>query len=463
MRHKQARTGEAEGKRGTGAGATPMEAGAETRRAGTQSAHRRAAPRARRAQGSGSKSSGRGSATRAQAGSTAGSHGCSQPTAQVLTHAELDGRLDALATAPEFFSAGALTLAMELDRAGTCLEISDPLSWRRAPKTDKTAGRVTLAQQFRSEVDAMVILDREDEARLARRVEFARIRFQHGMAAAGLDKSAVVDGVSSSAGGFVGIYGTTCKLPGELCRRWAELHALRTEMVERNLYLVLINVERYSHTTASQGDLIQEGSAALFRAVDGFDWRRGLLFRTYAVHWLNQAFRSYLYNFTNTVRVPVYLQKALKHVNDAKNRLGDAKASVERIAQEAQLGEGLVAAAMSAARTARSIDMTFDDEGEGGRLKDLLEAEVAEDGPYTTALEDVSLEDSLGQALDRLSERERYVVSLRFGVGTEREHTLAEVAAKLGVSLERVRQIQVRAIGKLRNPQLRKVVDPYLN
>jgi RNA polymerase sigma factor (sigma-70 family) len=94
-------------------------------------------------------------------------------------------------------------------------------------------------------------------------------------------------------------------------------------MVERNLYLVLINVERYSHTSASQADLIQEGSAALFRAVDGFDWRRGLLFRTYAVHWLNQAFRSYLYNFSNTVRVPVYLQKALKHVNDAKVRLGD--------------------------------------------------------------------------------------------------------------------------------------------
>jgi RNA polymerase sigma factor (sigma-70 family) len=180
------------------------------------------------------------------------------------------------------------------------------------------------------------------------------------------------------------------------------------------------------------------------------------------VHWLNQAFRSYLYNFTNTVRVPVYLQKALKHVNDAKNRLGDSKASVEKIAQEAQLGESLVAAALFSARSSRSIDMPFDDDGEGGRLKDLLQAQP-DDGPYSTALEDVSLEDSIGEALDRLSDRERYVVTLRFGVGVEREHTLAEVAAKLGVSLERVRQIQVRAINKLRNPQLRKVVDPFLN
>jgi RNA polymerase primary sigma factor len=81
---------------------------------------------------------------------------------------------------------------------------------------------------------------------------------------------------------------------------------------------------------------------------------------------------------------------------------------------------------------------------------------------YSTSLEDVSLEESLGEALDRLSERERYVVTLRFGIGVEREHTLAEVAAKLGVSLERVRQIQVRAINKLRTPTLRKAIDPFL-
>ncbi len=382
---------------------------------------------------------------------------------KIITHQELDERLNAFASAPDAFAAGCLTLAGELDRTATGLEVTDPMSWRKPVNAEKSQTRVTLTQQFRSEVDAMVILDREAEARLARRVEFARIRFEHGRKAAGLPASGVVEGVSAGTGGFVGAYAMNCKLPADLCRRWLELHMLRTEMVERNLYLVLINVERYSHTTASQGDMIQEGSAALFRAVDGFDWRRGLLFRTYAVHWLNQAFRSYLYNFTNTVRVPVYLQKALKHVNDAKNRLGDSKASVEKIAAEAQLGENLVAAAMASARSSRSIDMSFDDDGEGGRLKDLLAAQASEDGPYTTALEDVSLEESLGEALDRLSDRERYVVTLRFGVGVEREHTLAEVAAKLGVSLERVRQIQVRALGKLKSPQLRRVVDPYLN
>ena len=386
-------------------------------------------------------------------------NGHAAKSAKVMTHKQLDARLDVLALSPDTFTAECGTLAAELDLAGIALEITDPLSWRKPVSADKSAARVTLSQQFRREVDAMIVLEREPEARLARRIEFARVRFEQNLKAAGMTAAQVLESMSFGSQD----HAMSCKLPAHLCRRWLELHTLRTEMVERNLYLVLINVERYSHTTASQGDLIQEGSAALFRAVDGFDWRRGLYFRTYAVHWLNQAFRSYLYNFTNTVRVPVYLQKALKHVNDAKNRLGDSKASVEKIAAEAQLGENLVAAALSSARSSRSIDMSFDDDGEGGRLKDLLQAQTNEEGPYTTALEDVSLEESLGDALGRLSDRERYVVTLRFGIGVEREHTLAEVAAKLGVSLERVRQIQVRAINKLRSPQLRKVVDPFLN
>ena len=83
-------------------------------------------------------------------------------------------------------------------------------------------------------------------------------------------------------------------------------------------------------------------------------WRRGLLFRTYAVHWLNQAFRSYLYNFSNTVRVPVYLQKALKHVNDAKQKLGDANAAPQEIAEITNMSENLVDAAMHAVRSSRS-------------------------------------------------------------------------------------------------------------
>jgi RNA polymerase sigma factor (sigma-70 family) len=389
---------------------------------------------------------------------------------KILTHAQLDAKLDRLADKalvayaeqqPDTFVDEARTLAAALDRRGVALEVADPHSWRVPVKQGSSGQRLPLRQQFRAEVDSIVPLDRDAEQRLARRIEFARIRLEKALEETGVSPERLprrVGGVSMNSPDAMG----SCSLPARVCRRWFELHALRTEMVERNLWLVGVNVERYSHTSASQADLIQEGSAALFRAVDGFDWRRGLLFRTYAVHWLNQAFRSYLYNFSNTVRVPVYLQKALKHVNDAKASLGDHNAGSAAIADEAGMNEHLVESAMGAVRSIRSLDAGLDDE-EGGRLRDFLPAPQDEEGPYSPALEEHTLAGSIEDALAGLSERERLVIERRFGINQPREHTLAEVADELGVSLERVRQIQVRALGKLRTPNLRKVVDPFLN
>lgn len=376
--------------------------------------------------------------------------------AHKLNQAELDNQLSVAAEDPERFTEVARDLAATME--GVELEIREPLAWRK--ETNRTAEGTSsrsVEEQFRDEVDKIIQMDREEEGRLARRIEFARFRLEIALESAGLSMEDLEQG-KVPAGGCANDCGS---LPTEVCHRWRELHALRTEMVERNLYLVLINVERYAHTRASRLDLIQEGASGLFRAVDGFDWRRGLLFRTYAVHWLNQAFRSYLYNFGHTVRVPVYLQKAMKHVHDAIERLGDPNASVEDIAVEAGLGEKLVAAALKASRSTFSMDLALGDEGDGMNLRDTLGVE-SEDGPYSTDLEDISLSEGLEEALERLNERERFVVSMRFGIGTDHEHTLAEVAAELGVSLERVRQIQVRALSKMDTPNLRKAIDPFL-
>jgi RNA polymerase sigma factor (sigma-70 family) len=376
---------------------------------------------------------------------------------------DLDRRLDRLALDPDQFANKAAALVQELDKKGLDLEISDSSSWRREAHDSEASARTSVDSQLRTEIDNILVLDREQEARLARRIEFARLRLQAALEAAGLTCEALEGGVPLVRGASArGRADVDCALPPAVCRRWSELHALRTEMVERNLYLALINVERYAHTTAGRPDLIQEGAAALFRAVDGFDWRRGLLFRTYAVHWLNQAFRSYLYNFGHTVRVPVYLQKAMKHVNQAIERLGDPNASVEAIARESQLAENIVATALAASRSARSLDAPVGEDEDGTSLRDMLRVQGDAD-PYHVELEEHTLVDSIGEALDRLSDRERYVISLRYGIGTDREHTLAEVAEKLGVSLERVRQIQVRAITKMRTPKLRRSVDPFLN
>jgi RNA polymerase sigma factor (sigma-70 family) len=383
-------------------------------------------------------------------------------SARLITHEQLDRRLDTLAKHPKRFTENAKKLAAELDAKGLHLEISDPETWRHGSDPMREPSRITFENQLRTEIDRLTIMGREDEMRLARRIEFARVRLDLALSEAGLGGADLAAGVPHLPSVYLGMPSGSCSLPPKVCRAWMEWHALRLEMVERNLYLALINVERYAHTTVGRADLIQEGAASLFRAVDGFDWRRGLLFRTYAVHWLNQAFRSYLYNFGSTVRVPVYLQKATKHIGAAIERIGDPDASASEISRLSGLPERLVTSARSSIRTTRSLDAPLGDPEDSSSLRDIL-TQHDEEGPYSTALEDVSLERGLDEALGKLSERERYVVGLRFGIGGEREHTLAEVAKKLGVSLERVRQIQVRAISKLRTPQLRRAVDPFLN
>jgi RNA polymerase sigma factor (sigma-70 family) len=375
---------------------------------------------------------------------------------------ELDGRLDRLVPNSDRYTRRVEKLAAELDSKGFDLEIAHPESWRKLGSRATEPSRFSLDNQLRHDIESIRTMDREEEARLARRIEFARLRLKNAMNEAGLSSQDIEGGVSSTPTAFLVTGQAGCALPPKVCRRWSELHALRTEMVERNLYLALINVERYAHTSAGRADLIQEGSAALFRAVDGYDWRRGLLFRTYAVHWLNQAFRSYLYNFGHTVRVPVYLQKALKHIHLAIVRLGDPNASAEQISKETGLGENLVTAALAAARGIRSIDAPSGDGDEGTGLQNTLRTQD-DGGPYATDLEDVSLSEALGEALDQLSDRERHVVSLRFGLAGERAYTLAEVADRLGVSLERIRQIQVRAISKMRTRKLRSTAEPFLN
>ena len=383
-------------------------------------------------------------------------------TNKTIHQADIDRVLDPAAENPERFEALAEELLERMDREELDLELRVASQWTRAQS--ERSGNTTFLAQFRHDVERIELLDRADEARLARRIELARLRLERAWRAAGLgegDPQAEVPLVPSEDPNRPPEVAAS-HLPAEVARRCVELHSLRVELVERNLYLVLINVERYSHTGASKVDLIQEGCLSLFRAVDGFDWRRGLLFRTYAVHWLNQAFRNFLYNHGSTVRVPVYLQKALKHINQAQIRLGDPNASVEEVAEKADMTSNLVEAALGAARSSFSLDASLSEEGEGTRLRDLL-AEEEEDGPYSTRLESITLTEGLGRAMEKLGEREALVIQMRFGIGAQREHTLAEVAQHLGVSVERVRQIQVRALAKLKTPGLRRTLDPWLN
>lgn len=380
-------------------------------------------------------------------------------TKKKMSMADLDAKLDAWAPEQDKFAGRIRRMAQRWNRDGVALELAGPESWRtpRAP-----AKRVaTIEDQLRTEIDSITIMNREEEAQHARRIEFARVRYELSLSQHSLKEEDVNGKVCFHPQTCWDLDPTACDLPADLCERWKELHALRTELVERNLYLALINVERYAHFGVPRLDLVQDGSATLFRAVDGYDWRRGLLFRTYAVHWLNQAFRSHLYNHGQTVRIPVYLQKAMRHVKAAIGKLGDSNASPASIADLTGLRLGLVESALAATRSTLSIDASFGEDRDGPGIAETLSIENP-DGLYRSSMEEVTLQQGLGDALQKLSERERLVVVRRYGLGASEEHTLLELAGELGVSLERVRQIQMRALGKLRTPALRKTVDPFI-
>lgn len=380
----------------------------------------------------------------------------------LIAHDELDARIQSILNgAGESGDVSLLDLAREIDQSRQKLEIRGPLEWRREDSDQRAPRTASVEEQLRQEVDHIQTMSRIEEQQLARRMEVARFLLARALAAEHLS----VDDLELawcyvSDGGWEQSC-EECSVPPSVCRRWKELHAMRTEMVERNLYLILLNVDRYARNPAQRLDLIQEGSIALFRASDGFEWRRGLLFRTYAVHWLNQAFRSYLYNFGRTIRVPVYLQKASKHVQRAADALGPDP-TVEALAHRTGLTESVVMATLKAQRPTYSLDRALVEGEEGKDLAGVIGYEP-EDGPYVPSLEDTSLSEGLRGAMERLNDRERFVLAMRFGIELDRDHTLAEVARELGVSLERVRQIQMRAISKLDTPSLRRAVAPFLS
>ncbi len=356
----------------------------------------------------------------------------------VFAHARLDRRLELLARRPEQFAEGALRLGLQLDARGGDLEISDPLGWHGAAISQ----RVHFENQFTAEVADIRRMDREEELRLALRLEFARIRLDRALEGIDLDAEELTE---------------ASVLTPRARRRRREWHALRMEMVERNLYLVLINVERYRHTRAERSDLIQAAAMRLFRAVDGFDWRRGVRFRTYAVHWLNEGFRSFLYNSNNTIRVPEHLQKSMKHIHAAIQRLGSPDVSLGELAHETGLGERRIVRARLAVRRIRSLDALPEAHGTTA----IPDEPAVQDGecPYSLALDARSMNSALEAALIRLTGRERRVVEMRFGLCGGRERIYSEIAKELGVSLERARQILVAAMSKMRTSRLRKILD----
>ncbi len=290
-------------------------------------------------------------------------------------------------------------------------------------------------------------MERDEEFRMARRYEFLRLRVQRELERQGLAPK-VAHELAGKPRSVVVARIEKALHTDYLDRCLDQLEELRNLYVEGALYLVLGTVARYRGLGVDTPDLIQEGNASLFQAIEGFDWRRDVRFRTYAQYWVQQAVLKVLYNSARTVRIPVWVQKLLgriRRTQDECRRAGREFTNAE-VAERLGITEERVAWVLATKRYAVSLDAERGGD-EGMTLMQTLADEDAVPVPDSVPVGD--LRASLAEAMRELPDRERLILQRRFGLGGGEPETLGAIAEDLGITAERVRQLQSAALGRL--------------
>ena len=243
---------------------------------------------------------------------------------------------------------------------------------------------------------------------------------------------------------------------------------LRNRFIKANLRLVASMAKRFVGRGVPFLDLIQEGNLGLIKAVERFDHSKGYRFSTYACWWINQAMTRGIFNHTRTVKLPAYLLEKAGKVRHVKRMLAEKKQrepSVEEIAENAQVSVENVKRILESGtnRTVRLDTPVWD--GEKVTYMDYIED--SNSIQVDSMIAEVSIPDNINHALLRLDVREREVVKMRFGIGYENPYTLDEIGKKFRLTRERIRQIEKKALDRIRRsksaPVLSSLMDVYNN
>ena len=242
-----------------------------------------------------------------------------------------------------------------------------------------------------------------------------------------------------------------------------EASQAKEEIVQANLRLVVSIAKRYTNRSIKFPDLIQEGNVGLMRAVDKFDYRRGFKFSTYATWWIRQSITRAIADTGPTIRIPMHMTEVvnrLKRVSWMMEQELGREPRPEELAERLYIPLDKLLRTMSVAKEPIILETPIGEE-ENSQLRDLIEDENA-----VQAL-DVAIQSNLREALTRalggLTPREERILRMRFGIGTRTDHTLEEVSKVFSVTRERIRQIEAKALRRLKHPsrahRLRSFLD----